>query len=378
MGGIIGGCFAAKVAGLTLACSDRRIGPMLGSCAHFTRRLLGWYRRHRRDLPWRVDRAGGRQPSPYHVLVSEAMLQQTQVATVIPYYNRFLERFPTIADLASAPEQDVLRMWQGLGYYSRARNLQAAAKRVVTEHGGELPRTVEGLLDLPGVGRYTAGAVASIAFDVPAPIVDGNVVRVLCRLDRIESDPRERETLALLWRRAEEILPKRQVGDFNSALMELGATVCTPRSPQCLICPVRANCAAFAAGVQETIPAPKKAKPTPLHRRATYCIRRGDEWLIEQRPAKGRWAGMWQFITVDAAAKNISLPISKPRKLGMVTHGLTHRRYEFDVFACDCAAAENAGDASSTRRWSTLEGLDEYPLPRPHLRIVEMLKALDK
>jgi A/G-specific adenine glycosylase len=349
---------------------------MLGEAALFARRLLNWYRRHRRDLPWRAGIESGRQPSPYHVLVSEAMLQQTQVATVIPYYNRFIERLPTLSDLATAPEQEVLRLWQGLGYYSRARNLQAAAQQVVSEHGGKLPQTVDALLTLPGIGRYTAGAVASIAFGVRAPIVDGNVMRVLCRIDRIETDPRERETQALLWRRAEEILPKRGCGDFNSALMELGATVCTPRSPQCLICPVREHCQAFAAGVQERIPAPRKAKPTPLHRRATFCIRRGDEWLIEQRPAKGRWAGMWQFVTIDGDA-NVStfatFPTSKPRKFGTVTHSLTHRRYEFAVYVCECAEDHQA---TETRRWSTLAGLSDYPLPRPHLRIAEMLLTM--
>lgn len=349
----------------------------------FQRRLLAWYDRHRRDLPWR------RTADPYHVLVSEAMLQQTQVATVIPYYRRFLERFPTISELANAPEQDVLRLWQGLGYYSRARNLQGAAKKVVAEHGGMLPATVEALRELPGVGRYTAGAVASIAFGTRAPIIDGNVARVLCRVDKIETDPRERETLETLWRRAEEILPDERVGDFNSAMMELGATVCTPRSPQCLICPVRDHCEAFAAGVQERIPAPRKTKPTPLHRRATFCIRRGEHWLIEQRPAKGRWAGMWQFVTIDAVnarakksspaslVRNLQLQLSRPRMVGTVAHGLTHRRYEFDVYACEWAGDEDAIDnAVAQRRWSTLEGLAEYPLPRPHLKMAEMLRAL--
>ena len=363
---------------------------MSGDHAAFARRLLSWYDRHRRDLPWRADAASGRAaPAPYHVLVSEAMLQQTQVATVIPYYNRFLARFPSIQDLAGADEQDVLRIWQGLGYYSRARNLQRAARAIVEDHGGELPQTVDALLSLPGVGRYTAGAVASIAFGTRAPIVDGNVARVICRLDRIETDPRDRQTQQLLWRRAEEILPKRRVGDFNSALMELGATVCTPRNPQCLICPVREHCAAFAAGVQERIPPPRKSKPTPLNRRVTFCIRRGDAWLIEQRPAKGRWAGMWQFVTVEAPPagangpaasllKRIAPVSGKPLKLGTVTHGLTHRRYEFDVYACECGGGARAdGDGLPPgRRWSTLDGLAEFPLPRPHLKMVEMLRAL--
>src|SRR5687767_4015402 len=181
---------------------------MLASTAIFARRLLAWYDKCHRKLPWRADPScGGPKPAlaasdPYHVLVSEAMLQQTQVATVIPYFNRFIARFPTLADLAAADEQEVLRYWQGLGYYSRARNLRAAARKVVAEYGGELPRERDRLLTLPGVGRYTAGAVSSIAFDRRAPILDGNVIRVLCRIDKVQSDPRDRVTQDLLWRRA--------------------------------------------------------------------------------------------------------------------------------------------------------------------------------
>jgi A/G-specific adenine glycosylase len=359
---------------------------MLGSSVPFAQRLLKWYRRSRRDLPWRPCETAGRAPTPYHVLVSEAMLQQTQVATVIPYFKRFLARFPTVFELAKADEQDVLRMWQGLGYYSRARNLHAAAKQIAGELKGELPKTVEELLALPGIGRYTAGAVASIAFGTRAPIVDGNVARVLCRIDRIETDPRERETQQLLWRRAEEILPKKHVGDFNSALMELGATICTPRSPTCLHCPVREHCEALAAGMQEKIPAPRKAKPTPLLRRATFCVRRGEHWLIEQRPASGRWAGMWQFLTVEAPedettslkslAKRLPIRSTRLQKLGTVSHGLTHRRYEFDVYACQCAGTAEVENTSVPRRWATLDGLSDYPLPRPHLKVAEMLRSL--
>lgn len=280
---------------------------MIGRTNDFSRRLLAWYGRSRRDLPWRVGPASprGACPDPYHVLVSEAMLQQTQVATVIPYFRRFLQAFPTIADLANADEQDVLRAWQGLGYYSRARNLRTAAQTIVRDHGGRVPSTVEALRSLPGVGAYTAGAVASIAYDCRAPIVDGNVARVLCRVDRIETDPRDKHTLANLWRRAEEILPKSRLGDFNSSLMELGAMVCTPRSPRCMTCPVSAHCQAFAAGVQDRIPAPRKSKQPPLLHRDVLCVRSrcsdgGEEgWLIEQRPSRGRWAGMWQFVTIE-------------------------------------------------------------------------------
>jgi A/G-specific adenine glycosylase len=215
-------------------------------------------------------------------------------------------------------------------------------------------------------------------------------MRVLCRVDLIESDPRDKPTQDRLWHRAEEILPRKRVGAFNSALMELGATVCTPRSPQCLICPVQAHCEAFAAGVQDRIPAPRKAKETPLLRRVTFCVRWGDQWLIEQRPASGRWAGMWQFITVEAgengeeplppkalASRHRRLPVrtANPRHLGTVTHGLTHRRYHFDVFTCD-ASGDDPPAAPPHRVWTTLEGLTHYPLPRPHLKIAEMLGRL--
>ena len=355
---------------------------MLSSPALFARRLTAWYDRSQRRLPWRVDDRTA-VPDAYHVLVSEAMLQQTQVAAVIPYFNRFVQRFPTMAALAGAQEQEVLRLWQGLGYYSRARNLHAAARTVTEQFDGQLPRERDELLKLPGVGRYTAGAVASIAFGRRAPILDGNVTRVLCRIDKIESDPREKQTQVLLWRRAEEILPRRRVGTFNTALMELGATVCIPRSPQCLICPVRGHCEALAAGVQERIPAPRAARPTPLVHRAVFCIRRGDQWLIEQRPPRGRWAGMWQFVTVETDGKTAPATLAKllpvrtnsARPLGTITHGLTHRRYHFDVFACDIVAGEEPAD-STPRAWTALAGLADYPLPRPHVKVADILKGL--
>ena len=355
---------------------------MLSSPALFARRLITWYDRCHRKLPWRTDPAcgdggesgGAPRPAatnPYHVLVSEAMLQQTQVATVVPYFNRFIERFPTLADLAAADEQEVLRLWQGLGYYSRARNLRAAARTVVNEYAGELPRDRDELLKLPGVGRYTAGAVSSIAFDRRAAILDGNVVRVLCRIDKIRADPRERATQDLLWRRAEEVLPRRRVGTFNSALMELGAMVCTPRSPQCLICPVREHCEAFAAGVQETIPPPRKAKETPLLRRVTFCVRRGEQWLIEQRPPRGRWAGMWQFVTVNGSG-DVPVGVGTLQRLGQIKHALTHRRYVFEVYA---TRATGRTKVNGDRVWVEMNELPKYPMSRPQLLAAELLRA---
>jgi A/G-specific adenine glycosylase len=378
---------------------------MIGTTSGFTRRLLQWYDRHRRDLPWRLPTAAHNhrqhhrnhdddrqndhddKPSPaaaaalnpYHVLVSETMLQQTQVQTVIPYFHRFLARFPTIESLAEADEQDVLRLWQGLGYYSRARNLRAAAKKVMGDFNGSIPSDVQDLLGLPGVGRYTAGAVASIAFNRRAAILDGNVARVLCRLDGVREDPASSEVRARLWQRAEELVPKARPGDFNSALMELGALVCTPRSPQCLVCPVRSHCRAFEEGIADQIPVPKARKPTPLHHRRVCCVRCGEHYLVEQRPPRGRWAGMWQFLTIEANEDDVSsdllrsrwkLRASPPEKIGEVQHALTHRRYTFDVFSSEVRSKRKVGRA----RWVTLDGLGEYPLPRPHVKIAEMLR----
>jgi A/G-specific adenine glycosylase len=345
----------------------------------YSRRLLKWYRAHRRDLPWRIPL--NRQilrsaaPDPYHVLVSEAMLQQTQVATAIPYFNRFIERLPTLAALAESKEEEVLRLWQGLGYYSRARNLRRAAIAVMNDQAGRIPSDRKSLLKLPGVGRYTAGAIASIAFGKRAPILDGNVARVLCRLDKITADPREKTTSELLWTRAADIMPRRgSMGDFNSAMMELGATVCTPRNPKCLTCPVRMHCEAAAAGVQESIPVKKAAKKTPLLKRWTFCIRQradmGDRWLIEQRPAKGRWAGMWQFVTRESEdVERLPVRVKSVRELTVIHHTLTHRRYEIRASTCD-AIELNGGT------WLTLQELDRFPMPQPHVKIAEMLKLL--
>ncbi|WP_069188328.1 A/G-specific adenine glycosylase, partial [Paenibacillus sp. GM2] len=222
---------------------------------YFSKELLGWYETAKRDLPWRRHR------NPYYIWVSEIMLQQTRVDTVIPYFQRFIERFPTIQALAEAPEEEVLKCWEGLGYYSRARNLQAAARQVMERHDGIVPDNKKDVSALKGVGPYTSGAILSIAYNQPEPAVDGNVMRVLSRYFLIEEDIMKIGTRTLMEDLATELIPPGRAGDFNQALMELGALICTPKSPQCLICPVMVHCAGRLEGAEDRLPVKSKAKP---------------------------------------------------------------------------------------------------------------------
>lgn len=252
--------------------------------------LLAWYDQHAADLPWRGQR------DPYAIWLSEIMLQQTQIETVIPYYRRFLRSYPSVAGLASAPLDDVLKAWEGLGYYSRARNLHRTARIVAHEYEGQWPATVEGLRRLPGIGPYTAGAIASIAFGVRAPVLDGNVIRVLTRLADIEDDVTLRSTQQALWRLADALVPPERPGDYNQALMELGQTICTPRQPQCAACPLRDLCRAHASQTQMQRPVKPARAPIPHYDVAAGIIRDAEgRILIAQRPAEGLLGGLWEF-----------------------------------------------------------------------------------
>ncbi len=269
-----------------------------GIKAYFGAELLGWFRRESRDLPWRRSR------DPYHIWVSEIMLQQTRVDTVIPYFHRFMERFPTIRELAAAPEAEVLKAWEGLGYYSRARNLQAAARQVVEQHGGSVPRDKASVSALKGVGPYTAGAILSIAFNLPEPAVDGNVMRVLSRFFDLDGDIAKPAVRAGLEKLAKELIPEGEAAGFNQALMELGALVCTPRSPGCLACPVMERCAGRLAGREQELPVKTKAKPPkPVYRLAVLVWGAGvnaGKVLVRQRPEDGLLARMWELPHVEA------------------------------------------------------------------------------
>jgi A/G-specific adenine glycosylase len=298
--------------------------------------LIAWFRRGHRDMPWRRTR------DPYAIWVSEIMLQQTRVETVVPYFERWMRRFPSVRALAEAPLDDVLAQWAGLGYYARARNLQRAAQQIVEKHGGRFPRAREDVHALPGVGPYTAGAILSIAFGEKEPILDGNVARVLSRLFFVENPGKRDEKL---WALAEQLLPAESPGDFNQALMELGATVCTPRAPSCLACPLRKYCAAQQKGLQESLPPVKKKTPTRAIDQVTILVERERKLLLLRRPPSGLWGGLWEPPTgelapgedpAEAAARVVhsstALRLDNVEPMSRFEHVLTHRRMRFFPF----------------------------------------------
>jgi len=319
------------------------------------RRLLTWYDRHKRDLPWRRRAGDG-----YAQLLAEFMLQQTQVVTVVDYYKRFLTRFPTIRSLASADIDDVLALWSGLGYYGRARHLHAAAGQVVERFGGTVPRDVDTLMSLPGIGRYTAGAIASITYDARAAVLDGNVSRVLLRLLAITADAKAPQVQEHLWSEAQSLLPQKRCGDFNQALMELGATVCSTRSPDCPTCPLRKCCRAFPEDLTDSIPRVRRRTRVLPMAMAVVALRRGERLLFVQRPDRGLWAGLWELPSevVGAGEKPFNarhrirkrLPKGcrvQTATIGQVTRLLSHRRMTFHVYT---------GKASSGARVRSFDG----------------------
>ncbi|MFI5315280.1 MAG: A/G-specific adenine glycosylase [Myxococcota bacterium] len=322
--------------------------------------LLEWYRGARRPLPWRRTR------DPYRIWLSETMLQQTRVDAVVPYYERFLARFPTLESLAVADEQAVLREWAGLGYYARARNLHRAAGVVLRDHGGELPRDAGSLAALPGVGRYTAGALRSIAFDERAAVVDGNVRRVLARLAGARA-PSDTE----LWRMADALVPEKAPGDWNQALMELGATVCTPRRPSCPVCPVGAFCAAHAQGDPERFPASAR-RPAARRVRALagLLVRRGRVLLV-RRPSRGLLGGLWELPTVEeegapallsALLERTGIRAAVGESLGRLRHQFTHRDLSLEVMALEYRAGRLSRAGRAGVRFCTAPDLERLPL----------------
>ncbi|MCR2806117.1 A/G-specific adenine glycosylase [Paenibacillus soyae] len=376
---------------------------------YFSRELLAWYRRGNRDLPWR------RNKDPYRIWVSEIMLQQTRVETVIPYYERFMAQFPTVQALADAPEEEVLKCWEGLGYYSRARNLQAGARMVVQLYGGIIPDDKEAVAGLKGVGPYTAGAIMSIAFNRPEPAVDGNVMRVLSRFFCLEDDIAKPKTRVGIEKLAASLIPEGAAGDFNQALMELGALVCTPKSPSCLPCPVMEHCEARLQGRELELPVKTKAKPPRPEYRLAAIVRGSGanegKILVRQRPESGLLAQMWELPHVlagdaagdwyreDAPKERAELAEAITRALedeaGLLIrptgwladeeHVFSHihwhmRVYEADlgegradaqnIMAAEAGAGYETDAARSAYRWIGREDMDKLPFPNLFLRIL--------
>lgn len=325
--------------------------------------LLDWYTTAQRPLPWRLE------VSAYRTLVSELMCQQTRIDTVLPYFARFLAEFPTEAALAAAPTERVLELWSGLGYYSRARNLQKAAQAVVAQGG--FPRTIEGLRALPGVGPYTAGAIASIAFGVDAPVVDGNVERVLARWYA-----EERPAKAWLWSTAEALLPAGRAGAYNQALMELGATVCTPRGPKCLVCPVREGCG--GVGAPERYPAVKEKKAVPRSRAVVAWIVRDGVALLVRRPEGGLLGGLWELpggAGADATAlaaglrRRVGATVSAAEARGDVAHVFSHLHLDTTVFAASLAEEPVLAEDVRWVPLADIDGMALSTLARKTLRV---------
>ncbi len=321
--------------------------------------LLAWYARSKRDLPWRAS-----SPDPYAVWVSEIMLQQTQVERVREFFVRFMERFPTVHDLAAAREPTVLKYWEGLGYYRRARQLHAAAKQIVHEHGGEFPRTVEGLRSLPGIGRYTAGAIGSIAFDLATPIVEANSRRVIARLVGHAAPLDGPGGDEPIWEIAAGLVPPRHPGRFNQALMDLGAMICTPKLPLCSRCPLASACVAHQTNRVAAIPAQAKRRPVKQVQETAVVLRHGESVLVERRGPGEWWEGLWDFPRGSGTAAK------RGRRLGLVTYSVTHHRIE-------CAVREQIMTRRTTptkaQRWVKVTSLDALAMTAPGRRIARLV-----
>lgn len=342
----------------------------------FQKQLISWYEQNKRDLPWRKDQ------DPYKVWVSEVMLQQTRVDTVIPYFERFMKLYPTIYDLAQADEQEVLKMWEGLGYYSRARNLHEAVQEVVEKYDGIVPSDGKKLEKLKGIGPYTKGAILSIAFHKAVAAVDGNVMRVLSRILLIFENITEYRTRTLFEKYANQLISKRNPGAFNQGLMELGALICKPRNPLCHKCPVRSFCKAYEEDMQEKLPVRDKAKAVKTIPYVSLLIKNQEEkYLIEQRPETGLLANMWQFPMIPIAEigyEHISrlvraeygINIKMLSKETKIKHIFSHLIWEIEVFT---AKTTDSFEESERVKFVSKQQLSSYPFPVPHLRMKKLL-----
>ncbi|HEX6302850.1 MAG TPA: A/G-specific adenine glycosylase [Anaerolineales bacterium] len=346
----------------------------------FTIRLLEWYAQHARQMPWRDHK------DAYVIWVSEIMLQQTQVDTVTPYFERWLTRFPDIESVAAATQQEVLSEWEGLGYYSRARNLHRAAQILVAENDGQLPENTKALRQLPGIGRYTAAAIASMAFGKDEAALDGNIRRVLARVFDVRLPARSTEGERKLWELANENLPPGRAGDYNQALMDLGATICTPRQPDCQNCPLKASCGAYELGVQEQRPV-KGPKPSlPHHTVTAAVIQDNGSVLIAQRPQDGLLGGLWEFPGGKLKAgeelpaglrreiqEELGVEITVGNSLGVYRHAYTHFRVTLHAFQCSLVRGKPRAIEHSQIKWIRLQDLPDFPMGKLDRQIANTL-----
>jgi len=339
----------------------------------FQDQLLHWFERNLRDLPWRRDK------DPYKIWVSEIMLQQTRVDTVIPYFERFIERFPTLETLSEASEDDVVKMWEGLGYYSRARNLHAGVKEVQAEYMGQVPDDPEEIRKIKGIGPYTAGAILSIAYGVPEPAVDGNVMRVLSRLLLIKEDIQKVKTRKHFETIIREIIARDNPSYFNQALMELGALICTPRSPKCELCPVSSHCKAMKEGIQEQLPVKGKAKPPKPVAVSVAFLERDGQILIRQRPNQGLLAGLWELPNVEGYRQELeeyfrqqNVEVLSLSPVMEHQHIFSHLQWNMEVFY---AEVDPSQINSTIGKWVHWEELGEYTFPVSFQKILAKLRG---
>jgi A/G-specific adenine glycosylase len=344
------------------------------------RQLLDWFDNHQRDLPWRRD------TTPYRVWVSEIMLQQTQVATVIAYYDRFLQRFPTVNRLAAADQSEVLKLWEGLGYYRRARQLHAAARIVVEKHRGNFPTDFDSVVALPGIGRYTAGAILSISRDQRLPVLEGNTIRLFARLLAMQDDPRTGSNQKTLWEFSESLLPKKRCGDFNQALMELGSEICRPNSPACTDCPLQRLCPTFVRGLQKKIPvAAKKLNYESVTEAVVIASRRG-KYLVRQCGEGERWTGLWDFprFSVDGASPETDLQTKLESLTGLtaelcdskqtIKHAVTRFRITLNCFVAGNLRGRLRQANGQQFKWLSAKEMDEYPMSVTGRKIADRIR----
>ncbi len=354
--------------------------------AVFVSRLLSWYDQHAADLPWRST------TQPYPIWLSEIMLQQTQVETVKPYYSRFLAAYPSVEDLAAAPVADVLKLWEGLGYYRRAHNLHKLAQIIAQERAGQFPTTAAEWQKLPGIGRYTAGAIASIAFGEGVPVLDGNVIRVFARLTDLTDDVTQASVRNQLWELAESWLPENRTGDYNQALMELGRTVCKPRQPDCEVCPLLAYCRSYRNGTQHERPVKKKADPTP-HMDVTAGIIWNDDGqlLISQRLPEGLLGGLWEFpggkvepgeTLTECLQRELREELGIEVEVGplfvVVKHALSHYKLSLHTFTCRYLSGPPQKLEVQDWAWVEREALSHYAFGKADRKIIAALEERDQ